>query len=392
MLKTEFMQFLRDNDVCKEIFEIIRHGGKPTGNYQMNPSIAPVLKIEFITFLRDADVCKEVFEVARRGGKPLSYDVMKPKLATAEGVLEGGISIREQIRNRIAGKITTTSSPTLSSAEVNSEPVDAEERKASLSDKLALLKSKAKAPVQGADGGASADSSTPAGGYTFISEKICPVCSRKTKIVQVRPKLNPETLDFDFCMHFSNFNAYCYTIWQCEHCGYVADEDKFLERLSEKVRRPLKTFLEENDLRTPFAEKRDKTEALTLYEMAITFNEMFERSPGRQALLYQKMSWICRIEGDYEKEQEYLRKTAELFDESIGNEQYPLGKLTDEYATYINAVCNYMLGELDKASKVLNSLVTSRNFRMAQPQLYDKAREVLQDIRQVKMSGKKRPG
>ena len=391
MLKHEFMAFLRDNDICKEIFEIIRHGGKPTGNYQMNPSVAPVLKIEFITFLRDADVCKEVFEVARRGGKPLSYDVLKPKLATAEGVLEGGISIREQIRNRIAGKMTAPEPlPTLSSAEVDSEPVDAEERKASLSDKLALLKSKAQAPVKTAEGGASAESSTPSGGYTFISEKICPVCSRKTKIVQLRPKLNPETIDFDFCMHFTNFNPYCYTIFQCEHCGYVADEEKFQERMSEKVRRPVKAFLEENDLHTPFAEKRDKAEALTLYEMAIYFNEMFERSPGRQALLYQKMSWICRIENDYEKEQEYLKKAAELFDESIGNEQYPLGKLTDEYATYISAVSNYMLGELDKASKVLNSLITSRNFRMAQPQLYEKAREVLQDIRQVKMSGKKK--
>ena len=317
MLKHEFMAFLRDNEICKEIFEIIRHGGKPTGNYQMNTAVSPVLKIEFITFLRDADVCKEIFEVARRGGKPLSYDVLKPKLATAEGVLEGGISIREQIRNRIAGKITPTSSPTVSSAEVNIEPVDAEERKSSLNDKLALLKSKAAPSAAGATSAGSGTSSLQK--YTFISEKICPVCSNKTKIVQLRPKLNAESLDFDFCMHFTNFNPYCYTIWQCEHCGFVADEEKFQERMSEKVRRPIKAFLGENDMKSPFVEKRDKAEALTLYEMAIYFNEMFERSPGRQALLYQKMSWICRIENDYEKEQQYLAKTAALFDESLSS-------------------------------------------------------------------------
>ena len=389
MLKNEFMEFLHDNDICKEIFEIIRHGGKPTGNYQMNPAVAPVLKIEFITFLRDADVCREIFEVARRGGKPAAFDVLKPKLATAEGVLEGGISIREQIRNRIAGRITPISSPTLSSAEVNVESVDPEERKSSLSDKLALLKSKAKPSAADSASGASGESAA-SNNYTFISEKMCPVCSRKTKIVQCRPKLNAETVDFDFCMHFNNFNAYFYTIFQCEHCGFVSDEDKFQERMSEKVRRPVKAFLDENDMKTPFAEKRNKNDALTLYEMAIYFNEMFDRSPGRQALLYQKMSWICRIEGDYEKEKEYLTKTAELLDESMGAEQYPIGKLTNEQATYIQAVSNYMLGELDKASKVLNSLVTSRNFRTAQPELYDKSREVLQDIRQVKMSGKKK--
>ena len=389
MLKREFMEFLRDNEICKEIFEIIRHGGKPTGNYQMNPSVAPVLKIEFITFLRDADVCKEIFEVARRGGKPAAFDVLKPKLATAKGVLEGGISIREQIRNRIAGKMPPPEPvPTLSSAEVNAEPVDIEERKSSLNDKLALLKSKAAPSAAGAMSAGSGTSSPQK--YTFISEKICPVCSNKTKIVQLRPKLNAESLDFDFCMHFTNFNPYCYTIWQCEHCGFVADEEKFQERMSEKVRRPIKAFLEENDMKSPFVEKRDKAEALTLYEMAIYFNEMFERSAGRQALLYQKMSWICRIENDYEKEQQYLAKTAALFDESLSIEQYPIGKLTDDYATYINAVNNYMLGELDKASKTLNSLITSRNFRTAQPELYEKAREVLQDIRQVKMSGKKK--
>ncbi len=123
--------------------------------------------------------------------------------------------------------------------------------------------------------------------------------------------------------------------------------------------------------------------------MAITFNDMFERSAGRQAILYQKMAWLCRIENDEKKEQEYLLKCAELFEQSINNERYPIGKMTDNVATYIVGVNYYMLGDLDKATRFISSIITSNQIRTSSPKLYEKARDIWQDIRAQKSSARR---
>ena len=154
--------------------------------------------------------------------------------------------------------------------------------------------------------------------------------------------------------------------------------------MPERVRKAISSFLEKNDFKTPFVEERDKDEALTLFEMAIRFNEMFERSPGRQALLYQKMAWICRIEDDEILEREYMKKSAQLFEESITSERYPIEKVSDSVATYLIGIDYYMLGDIEKATKYLGQIITSNSIRSSAPRLYERARDIWQDIRSAK--------
>lgn len=387
MLKTEFLNFLRDADICKEIFDIIRRSGKPSTSEIPAAANQIPAKVEFLNFLRDTEVCKAIFEIILRGGKPpapIETPPPPPKTEIAGGPTNQYVLLREQIRERITNKPAQTS-------EIKTEtdkPPQTSERKTTLGNRLELMKKKANASAtKNISIGANAEEADN-GKLTYVAEKNCPVCGRRTKIVLPRSRLVAETSDTDFCMHYKNFNPYLYGVCVCEHCGYVADEEHFMERMPERVRRLVKPFLDENNFKTPFVESRDKDEALMLYEMAIYFNEMFERSLGRQAMLYQKMAWICRIEHDAEKEKEFLLKSAETFEQSVGNERYPIGKLTDDMAIFIVGVNYYTLGDFDKSTKFLGQLISSSQVRMSAPKIYERVRDLWQEIRQIKSNRK----
>ncbi|MBQ7631093.1 MAG: DUF2225 domain-containing protein [Selenomonadaceae bacterium] len=374
MLKTEFLNFLRDADICKEIFEIIRRSGKPTNSEIPAAARQFPNKVEFLNFLHDAEVCKMIFEIILRGGKPpapIEIPNTPPKTEVAGGATNRIVALREQIRNRLTNKTPPPS-----------------ERKSTLGSRLELMKQKA--ALAAAEKSISPiTTDEPAGGkLTFVAERNCPVCGSRTKVVLVRTRLVAETLDSDFCMHYKNFNPYLYGVCVCEHCGYVADDEHFQERMPERIRKAIKPFLDENNFKTPFTEERDKDEALMLFEMAIYFNEMFERSLGRQALMYQKMAWICRIEKDAEKEKDFLLKCAEKFEQSLNNERYPIGKVTDDMATYIVGINYYTLGDFDKATKYIGQLISSNQVRITSPKLYEKARDTWQDLRQIRATRK----
>ena len=381
MLKIEFLKFLQDADICKEIFEIIRRSGKPTGSAIPETVRQFPNKVEFLTFLQDAEVCKEIFNIILRGGKP-AVEVTQPKAIFAGGKADAITALRQQIRDRITNK---------NPAQQTSTNLDSpEKRLAAFNDRLELLKNKEHS-LKLENAFAKDETSAQIvdnGNYTFVVERNCPVCGRKTRIVMNKVRLVAETVDFDFCVHYKDFNPYIYTIWVCEHCGYAADDVKFQEKMSERIREKLKDFLEENDFKTPFVETRTINEALTLYEVAIYFNKIFEKSLGRQALLYQKMAWLCRVEHDEEKEREYLLRTAELLEQSVNNERYPIGKFTNELATFTIGANYYLLGEFEKATRFLGSIINSNKMRVTSPKLYSQARDIWQDIRQMKSARK----
>ena len=379
--KNEFLMLLRDADICMEIFNIIRHSGRPTGSAITASVDGPPNKVAILSLLHDVDVCKEIFYIILRGGKPPTEETPQPKQITSNGSASAAMSLREQIRNRLTNKNKPAASATSTTP---AKPVD---RKSMLNDRLKFLKEKNQATKEDSvvDNSTSEQSEVS---YTIIAEKVCPICGKKTRVVQVKTRLNAETIDIDFCTHYQNFNPYLYGVWICEHCGYTADEVRFQEPMPSRVRKAIQEFLAENDFKTPFVEVRDKEEALTLYEMAIYFLDMFEKSAGRQAILYQKMAWICRLEYDNEKEQEYLLKCAELFEKSVNNERYPIGKMTDNVATYIIGVNYFMVGDMDKATRFISSIITSNQIRTQSPKLYEKARDVWQDIRAQRSAGK----
>lgn len=377
MLKIEFLKFLQDADICKEIYDIIRHSGKPTGSQIPESAKKFPTKVEFLSFLQDTEVCKEIFNIILRGGKP-AVEVTKPKAIFAGGVEDAISAARQQVRDRITGKISNRiSNSNYSDSSTDWQSPD--ERISTLNDRLALLKDtehslKRKNPTT---------RKIPSNGkFTLIVERPCPVCGQNTRVIQNKPNIVAENIDFDFCIHYKDFDPYLYTIWVCEKCGYAADEGKFQEKMLDRIRKPLENFLMENDFTTPFVAERSIDEALTLYEMAIQFNKIFEKSLGRQALLYQKMAWICRIEQEAEKERDFILKTAELLEQSLSTERYPIGKMTEDLATFTIGVNYFMLGDFENATKFLAKIINSNHVRVIAPKLYEKARYIWQDLRQ----------
>lgn len=395
MLKNEFLIFLRDADICKEIFEIIRHGGKPFPLTVPATASQFPAKVEFLKFLHEADICKEIFEIVRRGGKPGDAQ----KVIADSNAAQSSMSLREQIRNRItnrmAGNAAQTSTPAQGNvalkneisyeSTVQDESEETPDIKTLLSDKLELLKSKvASSSGEGGEGGAAA---LPFDMVAAVLKKVCPICGQRTRVTMIKPQVPVQDTNYDFCVHRQGINQYLYSVWVCENCGYAADMSRFMEKPSERVRRPLKAFLDENDFRTPFTEQRDKEEALMLYEMAIQFSRMFEKSPLIEALLYQKMAWICRIEDDEPQEVLYIQKIVELLEQSLKDEQYPVGKLTEDFAAYTLGVNYYYLDENAKATKIFQSIVSSRTAKKDSPEIYEKAREMANVVRQPKPKG-----
>ena len=354
MVKEELLSLLNDEEVRRKIVEIVRFGVKSPAS--KSARIA-AMKIDLLFLLCDGDIREEILKIVqsddknpappakvKSSAKATSTDE-KPKQITSTGADTDVMALRNKIRSRLTNKPAPETPPVVEDEKVD-EPSD--------------LK------------------------FTYISEKICPICEEKTRIVQCKTRLVADTLDLDFCMHYKNFNPYLYTIWVCEKCGYAADETRFQDRYADKVRKGVRKFLSENDMRTPFVETRTAEQALTFYESAIFFNETFELSKGRQGGLYQKMAWICRIEGDVEREKEYLLKAAELYEVSLDNERYPIGKVSDTAATYIVAVNYFMLKDYDKASYYLNQIVGNPNLRSTAPKIHEKARHIWQDIRAIK--------
>lgn len=378
MTKSDFLALLSDPDVCGEVFEIIRRGGRPSAD---NLSMT---RADFLAFLGDPELCAEILDIIRRGGRaPANINAVTFGFAAANAA-----ALREQVRNRITNKAGAMSALANVSESSDSEGDNSKDRKSTLRDRLQFMKSQSieyeKPKIPHVLGGNGATDEESLQKYTLVLEKNCPVCGRITKVTTTKTRLIAEISDADLCVHYKNFNPYLYGVYVCENCGYAASQTRFLERMPERVRKAISSFLEKNDFKTPFVEERDKDEALTFFEMAIRFNEMFERSPGRQALLYQKMAWICRIEDDEEQEREYMKMSARLFEESITSERYPIEKVSDNIATYLIGIDYYMLGDIEKATKYLGQIITSNSIRSSAPKLYERARDIWQDIRSAK--------
>ncbi|MBO6210391.1 MAG: DUF2225 domain-containing protein, partial [Schwartzia sp.] len=122
-------------------------------------------------------------------------------------------------------------------------------------------------------------------------------------------------------------------------------------------------------------------------EMAILFNELADPSPNRRANLYLIMAWIYRYDGNKEKELAALDKAAELFDQSLDSESYPVDKMSDTMATYLTGAIHVMRKDYDKATRHLSRIISNQALRTSSPKLFEMARDMWQDIKNAKEKG-----
>ena len=219
------------------------------------------------------------------------------------------------------------------------------------------------------------------GEFTFTVQKKCPICEEMSRVVKLKARLIALKTDEDMCVHYKGINPYYYKIWFCEHCGFAAEEKVFLSHLPAKHKEKIKEFLDKRKLALEFTEERGKAEAVASFKLAIFYAEMLDAPLNRRAGLYLELAWIYRESEEPGKERECLGKAAELYDKSLMTERYPQGNMTDTLCMYLLGAINYRMHEFERATQYLSRIIGDQNLRKSEPKLYDKSRNLWQDVR-----------
>lgn len=222
--------------------------------------------------------------------------------------------------------------------------------------------------------------------YTFVVEKMCPVCLETTRITKTRSRLVVEKRDEDMCVHYKDFNPYYYKIWICEKCGYAADEKTFTSVLPKTYREKLWAFVQRNQLDIEFEEKRTLPDAVASYLLALLYLDLTKGAPSKKAIYNLNLAWLYRFADYPETEREYMLKAAEFYDESLTTERYPVEGLTDSGALYLIGAIYYRLGDIDRCTQYLSRIISDQNVRTNEPKVFDKARDLWTNIREMKKS------
>ena len=349
-------------------------------------------KAELLQLLRDPDICKEIFEIVKKGGKPVAE---APKFT----------SIADKLKHMYPNAVATqpkpptqtqqstqppqpTSKLVVDPSKIPPKPTDKPQSFSSIADKLKFLRGhvhKVEKERLAAEVAAQfAEAARPAvEKFTVVTSKRCPICERTFRVVKPKMRLNVEKRDLDYCVHYKDFDPYLYTIFACEHCGFAAEEKKFSAAIPNKVKSTLREFLTENDMSLPFIEDRTPEDALNFFELAILFSELTDQSKGRQALLKQNAAWLCRCEGLTDREHEFMEKAAEDFAVALDNERWPINGITLEMGMYLCAAIHFMLNDYNKATLWLGKIMNNSTLRTSAPKLFEQARDMWQDIKRA---------
>ena len=216
---------------------------------------------------------------------------------------------------------------------------------------------------------------------SFMVEKTCPICGQTTRVIKSKSRLVVESRDEDLCVHYKGFNPYFYRIWICEHCGFAADESTFTSPMPNKYREKLQEFLKHKDLEIEFTETRTLPDAVASFIMALAYLDIINGPASKKASYNLNMAWLYRFTGEYQEEEKHLRLAAELFDESLAKERYPIGGLSDMAAIYLIGAIYYRLGNIEKCTQYLSKIIEDKDLRTREPKVFDKARDLWADIR-----------
>lgn len=228
--------------------------------------------------------------------------------------------------------------------------------------------------------------------YTFVVEKKCPICGKMTRVSKTKARLITLSTDEDMCVHYRDFNPYYYKIWFCEHCGFAAEEKVFVGNMPAKHKEKIENFLSGRKMALEFVEERGKAEAVASFKLGIFYAEMLDASLNRRAGLYLMLAWVYRDAGERENEVEMLGRAAELYDKSLTTEPYPQNGMSDGLCMYLIGAIYYRMGEIEKSTQYLSRIIGDNIIRSNDPKLYDKTRNLWEDVRAAKKENNEEEG
>ena len=226
--------------------------------------------------------------------------------------------------------------------------------------------------------------------YTYSVEKPCPVCGQKTHATKMKARLITLGTDEDFCVHYEGVCPYRYRVWLCEHCGFAADEKQFTEEsLNPRDKAKIQELLEGRTIHLPYSEERTVEEAIRAYRLGIYFVERLGWTLQKKAGYCMGMAWVYREAGEHEKEAEILRRAAELYEESVMTEKYPIHGMSDSMALYIAGAAYYRLEDYEKATQMLSQIMSDQEVRKNDVKLFERTQNLWLELREKKAEAEK---
>ena len=215
--------------------------------------------------------------------------------------------------------------------------------------------------------------------YTFVSEKICPVCGKTLPVTQVRSRIRMVRQDTDFNMTYENINPLYYLVWFCHYCGYAA-QDNFFNNISEKQVTSIKKILDKSLVSIDWSGLRSREQAIALYKVAIFYAETLELVSSRIAGLYLRLGWLYREAKDEHFELCALEKALEYYEKAVYYETFPIGNMNEITVDYLIGQLQYRTGKKELATASLNRVI-SNPMSKVEKRITEMARETWQEIK-----------
>ena len=136
-------------------------------------------------------------------------------------------------------------------------------------------------------------------------------------------------------------------------------------------------------------DERTADEAIRAYKLGLYFAEQLGWPLQKQAGYRMGMAWVYRDTEEHEKEEESLRRAAELYEKSVMKEHYPINGMTDNMAMYIAGAAYYRIGDFEKATQMLSRLMGDQELRKSDAKLFERAQNLWLDLREKKAEAEK---
>lgn len=214
----------------------------------------------------------------------------------------------------------------------------------------------------------------------YNKEVVCPVCSKKFNVTKVKARAcKVDKRDTDFCVHYVNVNPIYYDAWVCEHCGYAALSDKFLEIAPREADAILGKLAPKWKQRS-FEGERTVEAALEAFKLVLLNHQIRGSKASDLAKVCMRIAWLYRFKGD-EKEHEFIKYALKYYKETYEKERFPVDRLDE-------CTCLYMIGELcyraesyEDSVKWFSRLIGSAEARK-NPALIEAARDQFQLVKE----------
>lgn len=214
----------------------------------------------------------------------------------------------------------------------------------------------------------------------YSKEIECPVCRRKFKVTKVKARgCKVDRRDADFCVHYVGINPIYYDAWVCEHCGYAAQADKFLN-IPYREADIIKDQIAPKWKQRSFEGERSIETAIEAFKLVLLSHQVRGAKASELAKVCMRIAWLYRFKED-ERELEFIRFALKYYTETYEKERFPADKLDENTCLFMIAELNFRAENYEDSVKWFSRLISSPDARR-NPALIEAARDEFQLVKE----------